>query len=418
MSHRPQRSLIGSDETPTPPMLRALFVTSSFAYGGAEKQTITLINRLAGRGHECHAAYIRENHALLDRVRLRSESAVRCLAAERYLDSSALADLAALIADLQPTVIVAVNPYALLYATFARRLARIRTAMVVTQHATRAGGPREFLQTLLYRPFIWMADCAIFVGDRQRRYWRRRGLLAKHNVVIYNGIDTDKFTDATTREHRAATRRVFGFDEADFVIGAIGDLRKEKNQIQLVAAVQRLRATGVPARALLIGDGVERLAIEARARERGVTRDIAVTGFVHDVRPFVAACDVLAVCSLTDGLSIGALEAMALRKPVVHSKVGGADEIIHPGYNGFLFRANDTTALAEQLARLTNPDERMNIGDHARGIVERRFSEQRMIESYESLLLKVAANSNGRHRNPYSDTTGSGGQVANRSGRL
>jgi glycosyltransferase involved in cell wall biosynthesis len=397
-------------------MLRTLFVTSSLAYGGAEKQTITVMNRLAGRGHECHAAYIKENHALLDRVRLRSESSVRCLAADHYLDRSALADLAALIANLQPTAIVAANPYPLMYAMFARRLARTRTAMVVTQHAPRISGARDFLQMLLYRPFFWMADCAIFVCDRQRRYWWRRGLLAKRNVVIYDGVDTNRFTDTTTREHRAAIRRVFGFDPTDFVIGAIGDLRKEKNQIQLVTAVERLRRAGVPARALLIGDGVQRTEIEARAAERGVPRDIAVTGFVHDVRPFVSACDVLAVCNLSDAMSLGALEAMSLQKPVVHSNVGGAGEMIHPGYNGFLFRANDTAALVAHLARLTNPDDRRTIGAHARGIVERRFSEQRMIESYESLLLKLTAKSRDRRRKPVRARR-NGSAVENGSGR-
>jgi glycosyltransferase involved in cell wall biosynthesis len=382
-------------------MLRTLFVTSSFAYGGVEKQTITLMNRLASRGHECHAAYIKENHALLDRVRLRSESAVRCLAAEHYLDRSALADLAALIANLQPTAIVAANPYPLLYAMLARRLARIPTAMVVTYHAANLSGPREFLQMLLYRPFFWTADCAIFACDRQRRYWGRRGLIAKRNVVIYDGVDTDRFSDTTTREHRAATRRVFGFAEDDYVIGAIGDLRREKNQIQLVTAVERLRRAGIPARALLIGDGVQRTDIAARARERGVAPDIAITGFVHDVRPYVAACDVLAVCNLTEDLSLGALEAMALQKPVVHSNVGIAAELIHPGYNGFLFRANDTAALVAHLAGLTNPDDRASIGAHARDIVQRRFSEQKMIESYESLLLKLTASSNSRRRKSF-----------------
>jgi len=397
MSKTPEPPLTGSG-APTSPVLRALFVTSSFAYGHAEKQTITLMNRLACRGHECHAAYIKENHALLDRVRLRSASEVRCLSAMHYLDRTALAELAALIANLEPTVIVAANAYPLMYAALARRLAQVRAPTVVIQHSTNVKGARELLQMLLYRPLYWMANCAIFACDRQQRYWRRRAVLARRNVVIYNGVDIDKFADTTTREHRAATRRLFGFAEADFVIGAIGDLRKGKNQIQLVAVIERLRKAGVPARALLIGDGAEHTKIEARARERGVARDIAVTGFVHDVRAFIAACDVIAVCSLDEAVSIGALEAMALSKPVVHSKVGSAAEIIHPGYNGFLFRANDTTALVKHLVRLTHPEDRRIMGEHARGVVERRFSEQRMVESYESLLLKVAARSNGPTR--------------------
>jgi len=382
-------------------MLRTLFVTGSLAYGGAENHAITLMNRLVDRGHECHAAYIKADHALLDRVRLRSDSAVRCLEAERFLDRSALAELAALIANLQPTAIVAANPYSLLYAMLARRLVRARGAMVVTYHAAKVSGEKERLQMLLYRPLFWMADCAVFVCDRQRRYWLHRGVLARHNTVIYNGVDTDKFTDTTTREQRAATRRVFGFAESDFVIGTVGDLRKEKNQIELVATVERLRGAGIPARALLIGDGAQRTEIHECARARGVSRDIAITGFVHDVRPFVAASDAVAVCSVTDGMSLTTLEAMALCKPVVHSNVGGAREMIHPGYNGYLFRANDTAALVGHLTRLTNREDRQSIGTHARGIVERRFSERGMIESYESLLLKLTTKSNGRRGKPY-----------------
>jgi glycosyltransferase involved in cell wall biosynthesis len=308
-----------------------------------------------------------------------------------------LAELAALIANLQPTAIVAANPYPLLYATLARRLVRAPGPMVVTCHSTQVRGVKEFLQMLMYRPLFWATDCAVFVCDRQRRYWRRRGVLARHNTVIYNGVDTEKFTDTTTREQRAATRRVFGFAESDFVIAALGDLRKEKNQIELVAVVERLRSAGIPARALLIGDGAQRTEIYACARERGVASDVAITGFVHDVRPFVAASDAVVVCSVVEEMSRATLEAMALCKPVVHSNVGGAAEMIHPGYNGLLFRANDTAALVAHLTRLTNRDDRRSIGAHARDIVERRFSERRMIESYESLLLKLTG-SNERRR--------------------
>lgn len=379
-------------------MLRALFVTDSFAYGAVENHTITLMNRLADRGHECHAAYINDNHALLDRIRLRSESAVRCLEAKRFLDRSALAELAALIANLQPTAIIAANSYPLLYATLAKRLVRAHSAMVVTCHSAKISGAKECLQMLLYRPLFWAADCAVFVCDRQRRYWRRRGVLARNNSVIYNGVDTERFRDTTTREQRAATRRVFGFAESDFVIGALGELRKERNQIELVAAVERLRRAGIPARALLIGDGAQRTEIYACARERGVARDVAITGFVHDVRPFIAASDAVAVCSVTEAMSVTALEAMALGKPVVHSNVGGAGELVHPGYNGFLFRANDTAALVRHLTRLTNRDDRHRIGEHARGIVETRFSERRMIDGYEGLLLELTAESARRTR--------------------
>jgi glycosyltransferase involved in cell wall biosynthesis len=379
-------------------MLKALFVTSSLTYGGAENHTITLMNRLADRGHECHAAYIKGDHSLLNRVRLRSASAVRCLAAERFLDTTALAELAALVANVQPSVIVSANPYALLYAVLAKNLARARPRMVVTYHSTRLLGAKDHIQMLCYRPLFWTADCAIFVCERQRRHWLRRGVLAKRNVVIYNGVDIDQFTDETTSEQRAGARGSLGFADSDFVIGAVGGLREEKNQVQLIDAVHRLRSLGLPARALLIGDGPMRAQIEARAREIGVAQHVAITGFASDVRPWVTACDVVAVCSTTEAMSLAALEAMALCRPVLHSDVGSAAEIIEPVHDGFLFPVNDTAAIVACLTQLVDASVRRAVGARARAVVERRFSERTMIGRYENLLIDLTTSSDDRRR--------------------
>jgi len=268
--------------------------------------------------------------------------------------------------------------------------------MVVTYHSTRLLGPKEHIQMLCYRPLFWTADCAIFVCERQRRHWVRRGVLAKRNVVIHNGVDIDEFSDASTFEQRAAVRRGLAFGDSDFVIGAVGGLREKNNQVQLVDAVHRLRSIGLPARVLLIGDGPMRPQIEARARERGVARDVAITGFASDVRPWVTACDVVAVCGTTEAMSLAALEAMALSRPVLHSDVGSAAEIIDAGYNGFLFPANDTAAFVACLRQLVDPSVRRAVGARARAAVERRFSERRMIERYENLLIDLTTSSDDR----------------------
>jgi glycosyltransferase involved in cell wall biosynthesis len=301
-----------------------------------------------------------------------------------------LADLAALFANLRPGVIVATNPYSLLYTALGVRLARSSARVVVTYHSTKLQGAKEQLQMLCYRPLFWTSDCAVFVCERQRRHWRRRGLFAKRNAVIYNGVDTNEFRDTTTAEQRAAARRDLQMSTTDFVVGAVGGLRKEKNQVQLVDAVASLRRAGLPARALLVGDGSTRAAIEARARSRGVAEHVVVTGFRRDVRPLVSACDVVVVCSVTEAMSLAALEAMALGRAVVHSDVGSAAEIIEPGHNGFLFPVNDTEALVSCLVRLTDAVVRDAVGARARAVVEKRFSERTMIERYESLLRNLA----------------------------
>jgi len=369
--------------------LRAIFVTGSLSHGGAERHAITLMNRLTERRHECHAVYVKAGAAgLLDRLRLRGGT-VRCLNSTRYFEARAVRDLAAHISLIRPSAIVAANPYALMHSWLALRLSHLRLPLIVIYHSTRLLGAKEQLQMMLYRPLFWASACSIFVCERQRRHWLRRGAFSRRNEVIYNGVDTDEFRDDWNAEQRRALRRRLGFRDADYVIGISALLRPEKNHLQLVDAVARLRASGIPAKALMIGDGEMRGAIEARAGELKVGGDIVITGLQQDVRPCIAACDATVLCSVTEAFSLAAIEAMALSRPVVHSDVGGAAEMILPGRNGFLFPVGDTAALVSRLAILADGAVARRMGHSAREMVEARFSEKTMVDRYERLLLEL-----------------------------
>jgi glycosyltransferase involved in cell wall biosynthesis len=363
-----------------------IFVTSSLAHGGAERQSITLVNRLAQRGHECHAVYVKSDAAQIDRIRLRDGGSLRCLNASRYLDLRALSGFASHLSRITPSAVVAVNPYSLMYASLALRLARLRAPLAITFHTTQLPGPKEHVKMLLERPFFWRADRAIFVCHNQERHWLRRGVLARSNEVIYNGVDTAHFQRWDPRES-AASRRALGYSDADYVIGMSAVLRPEKNHLQLVEAVAALRARGIPARALMIGDGPMRNAVEARARELGVAANVRITGFQQDVRPGIAASDVMVLCSTSvETFSLAALEAMAMGKPFIHSDLGGASEMIFPGRNGFLFPAGDTAALEDRLSELADREVAATTGRNARETVEGLFSEQTMVDRYERTL--------------------------------
>jgi glycosyltransferase involved in cell wall biosynthesis len=374
--------------------MRALFLTASLGYGGAERHSITLANRLAERGHECHAAYVKDDAGQL--ARLQGAASVRCLHARRYLDPRALKDLAELLARVRPSVVVAANPYSMMYAFLALRRCGLRAPLAATFHTTQVLDAKEWLQMLYYRPLFWAADCLVFVCEAQRRYWMPRKVAARSNLVIHNGVDTEYWKPAG-REEASRIRSVLGYAAHEHVIGLCAALRPEKNHVQLVEAIAALRARGVPARALLIGDGPMREAIEQRARDAGVPGEVRITGFQQDVRPYVAACDAVVLCSKTvETFSLAALEAMALGRPVVHSDIGGAAEMILAGENGFLFPVGDTPALVQRLAELAEPALRSRLGAAARELVAARFSERTMIDRYEATLLKLETK--WRHR--------------------
>lgn len=363
--------------------MKLLFVTGSLVHGGAERHTITLANRLAERGHDCAAVYVKNDPSQLERLRL-PEGRVSCLHAARYLDFAAVARLRDLFDKARPGAVVAANPYALMYAS----LAGARAPLMATFHSNRLLNAKEALQMAYYRPFFWSARCVVFVCERQRAHWRRRLVFGRRNEVIYNGVDTAHWRPWSGDE-REALRGALGFGRGDLLLGMSAVLRPEKNPVQLVEAVASLRLRGVPARALFIGDGPMRAAVEERSLTLGVAADVAITGLQREVRPFLAACDALVLCSSTEALSLAALEAMALGKPVVHSDVGGAAELVQDGENGFLFAAGDTPALVERLARLADRGLARRLGERARAAVETAFSERSMVERYERILIEL-----------------------------
>ena len=376
-------------------MARLIFVTGSLSPGGAERHSVSVMSRLEERGHQCHAVSVKRPRG--PGVRLPGGAILLSLHASGYLDVNAVMEFAAHISRIKPSAIVAANAYALMYAWLALRLSHPRAALMVTYHSSRLLTIKERLQTLLYRLFFRTADCSVFVCHTQRRYWERRGVYSRRNEVIYNGVDTDAFRDRWSAEERRVLRRALGFSEADYVIGLSALLRPEKNHVQLVDAVARLWSTGISARALMIGDGETRAAIEARARSLGVANRITITGLKEDVRPYVAACDVMVLCSLAETFSLAAIEAMALSRPVVHSDVGGAAEMIAPGKTGFLFPAGDTEAFVEKLAILADRTVSRHMGREARATVETLFSERTMVDRYERTLEEICAGVHPEH---------------------
>jgi glycosyltransferase involved in cell wall biosynthesis len=324
------------------------------------------------------------------RLRLAAAGTTFTLGATRYLDLQALRRLATEVARIQPAVLLAANPYALMYATFARSWSRIRAPLISIYHSTTSPGLKQEAQLLAYRPLMWAANCTVFVSENQRRYCMQRALLSRRNTVIHNGIDTRHFHHHRGPLERQAVRAELGYADTDYVIGITAVLRPEKNHVQLVEAISRLRRAGLGAKALLIGDGPTRGVVEARARALGVERAVTVTGFRDDVRPYLAACDVVCICSLTtEALSLAAIEAMAMAKPLVLSQVGGAPELVEPGRNGLLFPPGDTGALVECLSQLTDRDTRLAMGRSARAKAEAAFAEETMVDRYEQLLLSV-----------------------------
>jgi L-malate glycosyltransferase len=127
--------------------------------------------------------------------------------------------------------------------------------------------------------------------------------------------------------------------------------------------------------------------VERKIVELGLESRVIVVGFQADVRPFVAACDVMALVShAVETFSLATLEAMALGRPVVMSRIGGAEEQVTEGHNGYTYPAGDIDELTTCLGRLVDPVECARMGTNAREVVTCKFGVEKMVHEYQNLL--------------------------------
>jgi len=367
---------------------RILFFFSALAVGGAERQSIGLAAALERRGYDCRFLCFHSKPAaalVTDAVLSRTTF----VDGWRFASPAGALKAWQAIARAAPDLLVAVGAAPLRLSAWGRALRQCRTRIVCTYHTT-VPGPAERVRQALFRWSLPLADCLVYVSERQRAYWEPRGLRCPRVEVIANGVDTAHFTSGAG--DRTAARQALGFRDGDYVIGLLATFRPEKNHGQLIDAIAALRARGIPAKALFVGDGATRRAAEAHARTRGVAEHTVFAGEQRDVRPLIAAMDVGVLCSVAvETLSLSALEIMAMGVPMVMSNTGGASEIVDDGGTGRLFPVGDTAALVEHLAALTDRPLRLSLATAAATRVRQAFTAERMADRYEMLFQSLLA---------------------------
>lgn len=291
-----------------------------------------------------------------------------------------------LLRSERPDLVVAVNQSPLIVAIVARLLGATAARIACIYHTTILRPGDERTQGV-FRWAVGRSDALVYVSERQASYWRARGLLSRRDVVIQNGVDLVAFRP--DRAARAEMRAGLGIADGDFVIGVVASLWAEKNHLHVVEAVAALQASGVAARAVFVGDGPMRTAIEQRARALGIEARVAMIGDVEDVQPYIAAFDVGVLASVAvETFSLAALECLACGVPMVMSDIGGAAEIVEDGVNGRLLPPGDLPTLVAALSEMAVPAYRARLAAAARGSVE-RYSVERMLSAYRALFASL-----------------------------
>ena len=214
---------------------------------------------------------------------------------------------------------------------------------------------------------------------------------ARRMEVIHNAVDVAAFQ----RGPDAALRRALVDGSQRHVVLVAARLDPQKGHRHLLAAAAR-----VPdALFALAGDGPERPALERITDDLGLRDRVTFLGTRTDVAELLAVCDVFVLPSLYEGLPISVLEAMAARRPVVATAIGGTQEAVVDGESGLLVPPADPDSLAAAIRRLLDdPALRDRLASAGRARVEREFAVASMAARVTDLydLLTTQAEQPGR----------------------
>jgi len=213
------------------------------------------------------------------------------------------------------------------------------------------------------------------------------GIPASRILMIYNGVKPDILvSDAEVDSCRAE----LGLQAGDRVIGSVGSLYQVKGHRYLLDAMPAVLSRHPNTVLLLVGRGELEVSLKEQAKRLGIDRQVRFLGMRQDVPRLLAAMEVFVLPSLSEGLSMAVLEAMASGKPVVATRVGGNPELLDYGKAGLLVRSEDAQDLAANLTKILDDGEMIRaMGRAGEDRVLRNFTMDRMVAQYRDLYWRL-----------------------------
>jgi glycosyltransferase involved in cell wall biosynthesis len=367
-----------------------MLFTDSFIHGGTERQFVQALRLLDRNRFELSVGCLKKRGPFLAEVESLGlpvfEFPIRSLVG---LDTARW--FFRLVKFLRAERIDVVHAFDFYTGVFAVPAARWAGVPVVLASRRELAGDRTFWQQQAIRMACQLATGIVANSRAAGARLTGWGATPEEKLaVVPNSLDVQAFRPVRRVEE---TRVALGVAAGEPLVGTLGALRAEKDQATLLRAAAQVLQGFPQARFVLVGEGSERARLEALAAELSVAGRVIFAGDRGDVPDLLAALDVFVLSSSTESFPNAILEAMALERPVVATRVGGIPELVEEGRTGYLVPVGDASAMAERILELLrNPALRTALGRAGRARVEAEYTparmKQRLEEVYETQLRK------------------------------
>ena len=374
--------------------IRLMLFTDSFIHGGTERQFVQTLHCIDRRAYEVTVGCLKRHGPFLAEVEALGlpieEFPIRSLYGVHTWEESSR--LTSFLREGQFDIVHAFDFYTNAFAVPAARRAGVP---VVLASRRNIGDSRPWAQRMIIRAACTLAHAVVansrVAGTTLTGLW---GRTTEKVVVIPNGINLSTFAPSRSP---AQVREEWQVSNQSLLIGTASALRPEKGVDDFVRVAARLSKTIPEAKFVVAGDGPERRKLELLVKELHAEGSVLFVGDRKDVPDVISALDIFVLSSQTESFPNAILEAMALARPVVATRVGGVPEVVEEGTTGLLAAKGDVAGLARHIEALaSNVALRERLGSAARTCVQRDYTPERLASRlnhlYRAMLRSRTAN--------------------------
>jgi glycosyltransferase involved in cell wall biosynthesis len=360
--------------------VRVVEVLATGTNGGAQEHLYNLLARIDRSRYDVSVVSLSPGSA----VRKFEREGIPVTIIDDPDDAIAVGALAAHLAVVRPDVIHNHMYRAELVGTRAAialgAIGYRRPYVVSTVHSSRVRSAEDRDQLRRLTPHM---DQLIAVSHAMERKIADEGRATAPVRLIYNGVDLERYEH---QEPCCTLRDEYGMEPGSQIVGVVARLEPEKGHPTLLEAWPLVLRQVPDAYLVVVGEGGRRAELERQSRDLRIAHRVVFTGRRDDVPAVTAALDVAVLPSYREAQGLTILEAMAMSRPVVASKVGGIPEVIEDGVTGLLVPPHDPAALAAAIVSLLTDHARADtIGRAGHDLVRDRFCIQLMVREIEAI---------------------------------
>lgn len=295
-------------------------------------------------------------------------------------DIKAICSIKNIINKVKPDIVHCHSSKAGIVGRIAAKLAGV--PVVFTAHGWAFTDGVKFIKRLLFacieRIMLLLTVKVICVSDYDRKLAERWFKFKSDKIItIHNGvIESD------------LVKNNFNLNLVSLIM--VARFSAQKNQKQLIEAVKDVIDDGYRVKCTLVGDGSNYIECLEYIKQNNLGNNISLLGLRNDIDELLLQNDVFCLISNYEGLPISIIEAMRAGLPVIASNVGGVNELVNDGVNGYLIPKGDKQLLKQRIIEIiSEPEKLVHMGQASRNKYEREYSAQQMISGIVDVYREV-----------------------------